>query len=372
MSPDDLDQQLSRALARRPPPPPPREFDAHDLARFDRGLRRKFCEAILTESGARLVDARSSAAHDELLLHVTPLWVRRTLRVRIAARPLDQRALDRLAARVRAAGDVEGVMIAAHGLDGTCTPDRVVRLVEPDELIARLRRSALIAWPGRKPELAFERLPGSRQLTQPVTTLDAVGIRWLPMLALGALPAEICDLDQAPQQVLERVAFRLLTSVFRFGGERLSASQRASARAPDAVLRWPAGNPVRDAALVACVAAPEGYAMDDDDELLLGACVEAARERAVDAGCEPAFVIVLSSDFPGPRGRRHPYHPRAEALARGAGVRLVYVRAVDLARLAVAVEGSEMPPAVRDALPWSQVLSAGVLRFEDLERLLES
>lgn len=370
MPPDDLDRQLSRALARRAMAPP-REFDAQDLARFDRGLRRKLCEAILTESGARLVDSRSSPAHDELLLHVTPLWVRRTARVRIAARPLDQRALDRLAARVRAAGDVEGVMIAAHGLDGTCAPDALVRLIEPDELIARLRRSALIAWPGRKPELAFDRLPGSRQLTQPLITLDAVGIGWLPTLALGALPADICEIEQAPQEVLEHLAFRLLTSVFRFGGERLAGSQRASPRAPDALLHWPAGNPARDAALVASVAAQDGYAMDGEDELLLGTCVEAVRARATEAGCELAFLIVLSSDFPGPRGRRHPYHPRAEALAHGAGVRLVYLRAVDLARLAVAVEGSEMAPGAREALPWSQVLSAGVVRFEDLERLLK-
>ena len=369
MGPDDLDQEPARAAARGATAPAA-EFDAQDLARFDRGLRRKLCEAVLTESGARVFDSRSSPAHDELLLHVTPLWVRRTLRVRIAARPLDQRALDRLAARVRAAGDVEGLMIAAHGLDGTCTPDALVRLIEPEELIARLRRSALIAWPGRKPELAFERLPGSRRLTQPAATLDPVGIRWLPTLALGELPADVPDIGQPAHEVFGRAAFRLLTSVFRFGGERLTGARRMSPRAPDAVLHWPAGSPVRDAALLTSVAAQDGYAMDGDEELLLAACVEAARDRGVAGGCELAFLIVLSSAFPGPRGRRHPYHPRAEALARGAGVTLVYLRAVDLARLAVAVEGSAMPPAAREALPWSEILATGDVRFEDLERLL--
>ena len=79
---------------------------------------------------------------------------------------------------------------------------------------------------------------------------------------------------------------------------------------------------------------------------------------------------MLSSEFPGPRGRRHPHALRAQALAQNAGVMLVYLRAVDLARLAIIVEGSEMSPAAREALPWSEVLSAGNLRFEDLERLL--
>ncbi len=364
-----MSQELSRALAGRASTPP-REFDAHDLARFDRGLRRKLCQAILTQSGACVADWRTCPDHDELLLHVTPLLTPRTVRVRVAARPVDQRTLDRLAARVRAAGDAEGVMIAAHGLDGTCTPDAVVRLIEPDELIARLRRSPLIAWPGRKPELAFERLPGRLALTQAAATLDAVGIGWLPTLALDELPAAICDVHEAPQDVFDRMTFRLLTSVLRFGGARLAASQRG-ARLPGAMLHWPARNPIRDAALVACVAAEDGFQMGADDELRLGACVEAARDGAVEAGCELAFLIVVASEFPGPRGRRHPYHPRAEALAQRAGVTLVYLRAVDLARLAMAVEGSDMSPAAREALPWSEVLSAGILRFEDLEALLQ-
>lgn len=325
----------------------------------------------MTEAGARLVDFRAPAAHDELLLRVTPLWTRRTVRVRIAARPVDQPALDRLAVRVSEAGDVEGVMIAAHGLDEPCVPHGVVRLIEPEELIARLQRSALIAWPGRKPELAFERSAVARQLTRGATTLDPVAIRWLPVLALDELPAEIADLGEAPQDVLERTAFRLLTSVFRFGGERFRESQRGTG-APDAVLHWPAGSAVRDAAIVECIAAAGGYAMDADDELRFAAYVEALRDGVAEAGCEIAFLIVISSDFPGPRGGRHPFRRRAESLAQRVGVTLVYVRAVDLARLAVAVEASELPLAAREALPWSQILSAGMLRFEDLERLLQT
>lgn len=370
MAPDDLDQELSRALARRASPPP-RGFEAQDLARLDRGLRRKLCESVLTEFGARLIESRTSAAHDELVLRVTPLWTSRTVRVRIAALPVDQRALDRLAARVRAAGDVEGTMIAAHGLSGACTPDAVVRLIEPEELIARLQRSALIAWPGRKPELAFEHLAGPRRLTQAAAMVDVVGIRWLPTLALDELPAEISDAGDAPQDVLGQITFRLLTSVFRFGGERFAASQGGAPLA-HALLHWPAGNPMRDAALVVPVAAADGYVMDADDELRLGACVEAARHGAIAPGDELAFLIVLASGFPGPRGGRHPYRRRAQALAQRAGVTLVYLRVADLARLAVAVEGSEMSPAARERLPWSEVLSVGMIGFEDLEQLLES
>ena len=370
MPSDHLHQELLRALA-RPTPRPPRRFDADDLARLDRGLRRKLCLAILTESGARVVSLHAPAAYDELVLQTTPLWDPRTVRVRIAARPVDQPALDRLAARVREACDVEGVMIAAHGVDEACVPDVAVRVIGPDELIARLQRSAVIAWPGRKPELAFERLPDRRALTQDAGTLDRVGIRWLPALALDELPPEVADLGEAPQDLLERTAFRLLTSVLRFGGERFRRSRRA-AGVPGAVLRWPAGNPLRDAAIVECVAAAEGYVMDADDELRFAAHVEALRDAVGQSGHDIAFVIVIASDFPGPRGARHPYRRRAESLAQRAGVTLVYLRAVDLARLAVAVEGSELGPAAREALPWSEVLSTGIVGFEDLERLLEA
>lgn len=370
MSRDHLDQELSRALARRAAVDA-RRFEAEDLARFGRALRRQLCEAILIESGARLVDSQESDAHDELVLHVTPLWTRRTVRVRIAARPVDQRALDRLAARVRAAGDAEGMMIAAHGLSEECMPHPMVRLVEPDELIERLQRSAWIAWPGRKPELAFARVTAAPELTQAAASVHVIGISWLPTLALDELPAEIADVDEAPQNVLERLAFRVLTSVFRFGGERFAASAR-DPRLPEAVLRWPAGNSVRDAALLACVASPDGYTMNTDDEQRLEAGIDAARDAAISADRDLSFLVVLSSGFPGPRGRRHPYHARAEALAQRAGIMLVYLRAVDLARLAVAVEGSEMRPAAREALPWSEILSFGIPRFEDLERLLRS
>ena len=356
---------LARTTSSRPPP----RFGAQELALLERGLRRRLCEALLTESGAHVVGVQTSPMHDELVLLATVLWTRRTVRVRIAAAPVDQLALDRLEARVREAGDAQGVMIAAHGLAGPCHPDHVVQLVEPDTLIARLQRSALIAWPGRKPELAFERLPGSRRLTQATATLDALGIRWLPTLAQDRLPPEIADVGEAPQHVLERVAFRLLTSVFRFGGTRTEAALRGPVQ-PDAVLHWPAGNPVRDAALLVSVAAKPGFTMDADDEGQLETCVEAARRDEVAGGRELAFLIVLASGFPGPRGRRHPHQLRAQALAQRAGVMLVYLRAVDLVRLAVAVEGRELSPAAREALPWSEVLAAGNLRFEDLERLL--
>ena len=369
MSRDHLDQELSRALARRAAVGE-REFDAQDLARFARGLRLELCRAVLTESGARLVAWQASDDHDELVLHVTALWTRRTVRVRIAARPVDQRALDRLAARIRAAGDAEGLMIAAHGLSEACRPGAIVRLVEPDELIERLRRSPWIAWPGRKPELVA-RFTSAQQLAQATASVDVVGIRWLPTLALDELPAEIADVQEAPQTVLERLAFRVLTTSLRFRGERLAASAHA-ARLPDAVLRWPAGNTAHDAALLASVAAADGYTMDAGDEQRLEAAIDAARNAAFGAAHELSFLIVLSSDFPGPRGRGHPYHARAEALAQRAGIMLVYLRAVDLARLAVTVEGSEMTPAAREALPWSEVLSLGVPRFEDLQRLLRS
>jgi hypothetical protein len=346
-----------------------RRFGPDELASLDRGERRKLCHALLTEGGEQVVEFQAPAAHDELVLQVAPLWTRRTVRVRIAAREVDQAALDRLAERVAEANDAEGMMITAHGIDEGALPDVKVRVVEPTELIARLERSALIAWPNGMPELSYQRLGMRRTLTADAVLLDPVGIRWLPTLALNELPPDIVDLGKAPQDLLERMTFRLFTASLRFGGKRLGESERGQ-RLPDSLLTWPADSPVRHAAVVDCKAAGDGYTMTADHELRLAGYVDGARESVEATGHELRYIVVVSSEFPGSEGSRHPYRARNHALRERAGVTLVYLRAVDLARLALAIEASEMGPAAREALHWSDIFDRGLLGFEDLEELL--
>jgi hypothetical protein len=194
--------------------------------------------------------------------------------------------------------------------------------------------------------------------------LDPVGIRWLPTLALNELPPEIAGLGHAPQDLLERMTFRLLTLALRFGGERLGEAQRGH-RLPDAVLRWDRGK----AALLDCKAARDGYVMDADHELRFANYANALSEQLQAAGAALHYIVVVSSEFPG-NVARHPHVARAASLRERAGVDLVYLRALDLARLALAVEASELSPAEREALGWASAFDRGLVTFSDLEALL--
>jgi hypothetical protein len=143
-----------RARTTAPPPrratQPQRHFGPDELASISREQRRKLCQVLLTETGSRIVEYHDPAAYDELVLEVLPLWRQRRVRVRIAARLVEQNDIDRIAERVTQAGDADGVLIAPLGVaEGVTVPARVA-IIEPEELIARLERSALISWPERR------------------------------------------------------------------------------------------------------------------------------------------------------------------------------------------------------------------------------
>jgi hypothetical protein len=74
-------------------------------------------------------------------------------------------------------------------------------------------------------------------------------------------------------------------------------------------------------------------------------------------------VLILSSQFAGDFGRR------AEALSAH-GVQLCYMRASDLVRLALEIEAAEEPPAVREAIPWTQIMDVGQPGAGELDRAL--
>jgi hypothetical protein len=190
-----------------------------------------------------------------------------------------------------------------------------------------------------------------------------------PHTGLNEIPAELAAHDVPPQDLLERVAFRLLTATFRFGGERHGEAARGE-RVPDSVVTWPAGAPLRLAALVDCKAAADGYRMDSDQVLRFEGYVREARQPLEERGFDLRYLIVLSSDFPGRYGRRHPFHGRARELRNTVGIELVYLRAVDVARFAVRLEAQELDPAAREALDWPTALENGLVNADHLDAML--
>jgi hypothetical protein len=323
---------------------------------------------LLTENGERVIEFNRPAAYDELVLEVAPLWRRQRIRVRIATRIATQDDLIRLSARVDEGGDSDGVFIAAHGIaDGVTTPRRLM-LVTPEELVARLERSPLIMWQERRPTAAYERITALRGLRKDAALLDPVGIRWLPVLALNEVPVELSAQDSPPQDLLERVAFRLLTSVFRFSGERHGEAARGQRLADSVITSRAPGQPW--AALVDCKASADGYVMTADHLLRFEEYVTRARPPLEQEGFDLRYLVVLSSDFPGHAGERHPYYGRARELEDRAAIHLVYLRAVHLARFATSIEGSEMPPNSREALSWTKALDRGLVSVDDLTGLM--
>jgi hypothetical protein len=287
----------------RPPPVrvtrPDRRFGPTELRALPREERRKLAQILLTDGAARVVEFHSTASYDELVLETPLLWRRRRVRVRVADQPVDDVALRRLSEAVRTAGDAEGIMIAAVGGDLPATVPADVMVVAPDELIARMERSASIAWAQRIPRPAYEQVQAQRDLERDAFLLDPVGLRWLPSLALHELPGELAGADIAAEDLFERVAFRLMTSTLRFGGERFGEAARGQ-RLPDAVLRWPADG--RPLALMDCKATSAGYTMASDHFLRFVGYADALRDELERDDHELRYMLIVSSAFPGSAG----------------------------------------------------------------------
>jgi hypothetical protein len=84
MSRNRSDKVASRAGPRaRRATQPRRRFGPTDLAELTGAQRRKLCQVLLTETGARVVEYQHPAPYDELVLELTPLWRPRSVRVRM-------------------------------------------------------------------------------------------------------------------------------------------------------------------------------------------------------------------------------------------------------------------------------------------------
>jgi hypothetical protein len=347
---------------------PDRQFDADDLAALAAEQRRKLFQVLLTESGALVDQVYRAGDHDELVLTQTPGWREQRVRARIYYREVTPADMEALLTTVQAEGDAEGLLIATEGVARNVQERPPVGLLEPSELIRRLERSVLVAWPNRQPEPAYERIETLRDL-QAQGALDPVGLRWLPVLSYNELPADYPDPAAKPEDVFEQMAFRLLTHVFRFSGERHGEAERG-ARLPDAHLRWPDYAAEDYAALLDCKASADGYRMSSDHVLRFVGYVDALRSRIEGEGYELRYLIILSSAFPGDSGPRGAFAGRHGEIQERARVHLAYVRAPDLARAAARVQAADLSPAVRDAISWSSILDAGLVGSEHFDQAL--
>jgi hypothetical protein len=304
---------------------------------------------------------------DEFAVTMPGLWHMHRVLVRIYHRPIDQEDVDDACRFATATGAVESLVLPVHGTADTAialAPG--VMVVSAGEVAERITTSTLARWDEDRPALAIDRLDLTLRLSS-TAMLDPVGIEWLPSLALNELPSSLLEYGVEPQDLLERKAFRLLTSSFRFGGTRYGESARGK-RFPDAVLDWPDGSAT--SALLDCKAASSGYRMEADHFLRFVNYWESLAPELEGAGRSLQYLVVLSSYFPGQRGERHPYWNRAEQLADRTGLQLAYVTASDLAWTAAKVEDADMPLQLRCQLNWTEILNSGLVANEHFDRAL--
>jgi hypothetical protein len=341
-----------------------RNFSVEELEALPREHRQQLCRLLLAETGLRVLSGDRRADYDQLIVESAPMWRSRRGCVRVVYRRLTQADVDDLDSLVRDKGFADALLLEAGGDSsavGNLDSERV-QLVRASELVERLEGAALIAWQDGRPAADIGQYGLLRELGRVLPLLDPVGLRWLVPLSLNKLPTELVHLGQPADRLFEKVVFRLFTSVFRFGGQRLGA-RATGIPAPDSILVSPSAEG-KFSALTDCKAARDGYVMDRDSERALRDYVADFRATAEAVGDPLRYVVIVSSSFPAAR-EPHPYEARAERL-RSSAVRLVYLRAADLLVLAVAVEQDEAPPGVRAAIDWLRIFDEGQVTRENL------
>jgi hypothetical protein len=353
----------------RPPTDPARPFHADDLAQLGREQRRRLVQLLAREAGLSFVAHEPFPEYDDLVFGSEGFARPRRLLLRVMTREAAGADLEALEEQARATGLAEAILVlTSPGEAPAAGPQTVAHAIDADSLIGRLEDSALVGWESGKPDVLTAAFAAWEAVEKQAVTLDPVGIRWLTTLGANKRPAGLSDAPSTVDVLLEQVAFRLLTTVFRFGGWRLGAAERGEPL-PDAVLLSPAGAPTKHAALLDCKARRGGFTMTKADERALCEYVGTLREQAEARGHPLRYVVILSSSFPGSDDRRHPYFGRARAL-KGVDVQLAYITAAGLVRLALEVERRDLTPADREALPWPDALDQGRVQTKDLEALL--
>ena len=309
---------------------------------------------LLAESGITVTDASRRGDHDELVLTISPGWRPREGRARIFYRAVLKRDLTDLARLAAQTALSEAILfeISASG-PGNFSVPASVQFVPTEELIERLEDSAVIRWDDAVPKVERHLLARFRAVDNAPPWADQQGIRALPVLSRNKTPPGWTTVRDPPDELFERLTFRLLTHVFRFGGTDLGALARME-REPDALLESPVRATTPFSAVLDCKASRDGWGMDADDETRLVNYVEARRGDLINAD-EP-FMIVVSSAF---ATGTTAFENRRDAIRNRCGARLVYWRASHLASAALAVEVSRMPPAEREQLPWAAYFAEG-------------
>jgi hypothetical protein len=333
---------------------PPRGLTAEALAAVDHDQIRLMIIGLLTESGITVSGLSPRGDHDELVLTIAPGWRPREGRARVFYRKVLKRDLTELATLGAQTALSEAILFEISGrVPGGFSVPEGVQFVPTAELIGRLEDAAAIKWDNAEPKVDRHLLARLKEVDKAPAWVDELGIRAIPVLARNKMPPWWRSVATAPDELFERLAFRMLTQVFRFGGTDLGATARMK-REPDAILESPAATTAPFSAILDCKASRDGWGMNADDETRLANYVDARRAEL--AHPDEPFLIVLSSAF---NAGTTAYEARRDAIRERCGARLVYWQASHLTTAALAIEKSRLDPAEREQLPWERYFAQG-------------
>lgn len=345
-----------------------RAFGAEDLADMRWDDLRQLCHALFLAEGAVPAEYRQTAEYGDFVLPTRSLWGSRVTVVRVLNRPGLEGDAREVAEHAFVHYADEAILVLARGAADRISSTAGVRIISSAELSRRIIQSPLVGWDGDQPTASIDRLEFYLELADMTALIDPIGIRWLSSLAFNELPPTLEDLEVEPQDLLERKTFSLFTASLRFGGVRYGEARRGE-RLPDSVVDWSDGSTI--SAIVDCKAASSGYRMDADHFLRFRTYWERLGPEWQERGREIQYLVIVSSYFPGREGDHHPFYNRQEELLEETGLKLCYLTASDLARVAAQIESEEVPLDVRVRIAWQHAFDHGLVRSEHLAEVIE-
>jgi hypothetical protein len=328
--------------------------------------RRRLIKGLLQEWGA---EAHESSGDGYIDFHVNamgPLLVEVPHRYRLFHRPVDGPDLVELVRDAEALHEVP-IAIAACGVGSpqTCVrPVKIINAVELDELCRAsgvVVRNASRVW--EVDQAAYRELRDTRDNSLALVS----GLLALRPLARNAIPAWLRWTGRTPDDLFEQSFFVTATTVFQATGKPFGQKKRGLP-GPDGVLRFPVD---QRPTLYDCKAYADGYPLEFRDLVAFADYLRNPSRGTFDPvpGVAPRFLVISSEVHTGTREAS--YAARQKALKeRVPGATLSLLRATDLVRFGVCLERIGATPDQRRAIPWTQILDAGDIRWPVFEAVL--
>ncbi|MET9243885.1 hypothetical protein [Nonomuraea sp. NPDC003709] len=319
---------------------------------------RRLVIAIATDFGLTFKVVVPKGDHEDLVFTKRVFLSDREVLIRVLHVPAHWSHVEAVSTDAAREGCADALLVAMRLDDQTLAEDD--RVLSVERLAGLLSRSALVV-PNAEGEPTVDRT-GYKSIKQLAEAfmLDRIGLLWLPIFAKNRLPAEL-EGQGKPEDLFERYFFRLATTALGLQGKRFGTASRGR-RVGDALLtRLRAEHLV----LTDCKAAAAGYVMDVDDERRLLEYVKSPQEwlgETLPVSC----VLIISSEFPGVDGPRHPFYVRREKFLQ-VGSNLAYLRADDLAAVTrLLLEEASDDTSIAGRINWSEILSEGLIQRKTL------